>query len=220
MAKVYLKNKKIDMKKLDSFGFSKADGDFLYTKSIVGGEMTAKVTVNPNGEMHLDVFDTNGEEYTLHNVPSAAGAFVGKVRGECEELIEEILKNCSFEEIYKWEQTKKVLEYAKERYAGEPEFLWERFPDCSAIRRSDNKKWYAAILKVSRRKLGQDSDERAEILDLRIDPGEVESTVDSINFFPGYHMNKKHWITIVLDGSLDINTIYNRIDLSYELAKK
>ena len=51
-------------------------------------------------------------------------------------------ENCSFEEIYKWEQTKKVLQYAKERYASEPEFLWERFPDCSAIRRSDNKKWY------------------------------------------------------------------------------
>jgi predicted DNA-binding protein (MmcQ/YjbR family) len=33
-------------------------------------------------------------------------------------------------------------------------------------------------------------------------------------------MNKKHWFTVVLDGSVPIKEIYKYIDISYELAKK
>ncbi|MBX2904389.1 MAG: MmcQ/YjbR family DNA-binding protein [Taibaiella sp.] len=35
---------------------------------------------------------------------------------------------------------------------------------------------------------------------------------------PGYHMNKKHWNTVVIDGSLDRRTIREIIDHSYELV--
>ncbi len=37
---------------------------------------------------------------------------------------------------------------------------------------------------------------------------------------PGYHMNKKHWNTIVLDGSLPEEILLNMIDESYELVVK
>jgi predicted DNA-binding protein (MmcQ/YjbR family) len=35
---------------------------------------------------------------------------------------------------------------------------------------------------------------------------------------PGYHMNKKHWNTIVLDGVIPEKEIKNIIDHSYELV--
>jgi len=35
---------------------------------------------------------------------------------------------------------------------------------------------------------------------------------------PGYHMNKKHWNTIALDGTLSDNVILSWIDHSYELV--
>src|SRR5665647_1860743 len=35
---------------------------------------------------------------------------------------------------------------------------------------------------------------------------------------PGYHMNKKHWNTVVLDGSLSKNLILEMIDHSYDLV--
>jgi predicted DNA-binding protein (MmcQ/YjbR family) len=37
---------------------------------------------------------------------------------------------------------------------------------------------------------------------------------------PGYHMNKKHWNTIVLDGSIPEEQIFFLVDLSYELVYK
>ncbi len=37
---------------------------------------------------------------------------------------------------------------------------------------------------------------------------------------PGYHMNKKHWNTIILDGSIPIGEIERMIDHSYTLVVK
>ena len=37
---------------------------------------------------------------------------------------------------------------------------------------------------------------------------------------PGYHMNKKHWNTIILDGSVPDKYIFGWIDHSFELVSK
>jgi predicted DNA-binding protein (MmcQ/YjbR family) len=36
---------------------------------------------------------------------------------------------------------------------------------------------------------------------------------------PGYHMNKKHWITVTIDGSIPAKHISEWIDNSYNLVK-
>jgi predicted DNA-binding protein (MmcQ/YjbR family) len=36
---------------------------------------------------------------------------------------------------------------------------------------------------------------------------------------PGYHMNKKHWNTVIVDGSLSASLIKSLIDASYDLIK-
>ena len=47
---------------------------------------------------------------------------------------------------------------------------------------------------------------------------ELQATYSGIK--PGWHMNKKHWYTICLNGSVPICEILSRIDASYQLAKK
>ena len=37
---------------------------------------------------------------------------------------------------------------------------------------------------------------------------------------PGYHMNKKHWNTIIIDGSVSIRLVHTWIEDSYHLVKK
>ncbi|MCD6112181.1 MAG: MmcQ/YjbR family DNA-binding protein [Bacteroidales bacterium] len=37
---------------------------------------------------------------------------------------------------------------------------------------------------------------------------------------PGYHLNKKHWNTIILDNSVKDELIYQWINISYNLVKK
>ncbi|MBZ9728602.1 MmcQ/YjbR family DNA-binding protein [Salegentibacter sp. JZCK2] len=38
------------------------------------------------------------------------------------------------------------------------------------------------------------------------------------HILPGYHMNKKHWNTVILDGRLNLDFIYELIDHSYDLV--
>ncbi|MDE6751666.1 MAG: MmcQ/YjbR family DNA-binding protein [Eubacterium sp.] len=178
------------------------------------------VNVTEQGSISAVVWDTDlNEPYTLHLVSGAVGEFVGKIKSEYEEVLNSISGQCFEPDVFKTVFAKEIITYVRSKYGNEPEYLWNQFPDNAVVRRSDNKKWYLAILTVSRSKLGFESDEIVEVIDLRMKPEEVEK-IDRVNILPGYHMNKKHWITIVLDGTVLLDEIYSLIDNSYNLAKK
>ena len=100
----------------------------------------------------------------------------------------------------------------------ELEFLWEKFPENAICRRKDNKKWYVAFIRLPKNKLSLNGTEKVDILDVRSD--EVEKLIDNKTILPAYHMNKKNWVTILLDGNGDLKTVYDLVDKSYLLAKK
>jgi len=47
---------------------------------------------------------------------------------------------------------------------------------------------------------------------------ELRETYDAVQ--PGYHMNKRHWNTIILDGTIPANEVREMIDDSYDLIVK
>ena len=56
-------------------------------------------------------------------------------------------------------------------------------------------------------------------LNLKCDPDRAISLRDEYeSVLPGYHMNKKHWNTILLDGSLPSSMVRELIDHSYALV--
>lgn len=114
-----------------------------------------------------------------------------------------------------------VLQYLQDRYSAEPEFLWAKTPNNAVFRHTANKKWFAALLlDMPREKLGLDGGRQAvDILDLKCDPNLIGSFLNGTCYLPGYHMNKEHWITVVLDGSAPADEVFRLIDLSYEITK-
>ena len=97
-----------------------------------------------------------------------------------------------------------------------PEYLFEKFPDNAVFRNKNNQKWYAAILTVQRGKVGLEGDGKCEVIDLKGPLEKLAALIDNKNFLPGYHMNKKHWYTIRLDGSVNLDEIFKHIDSSYD----
>lgn len=110
----------------------------------------------------------------------------------------------------------KIFEYVKKRYGTSPEYLWSSSPD-SAVLRHKNGKWYAVIMNVERSKLGLDGDDTVEIIDVKCDPEMTGMIIQTYGFLPGYHMNKQHWITILLDGTVGESKILDFLDMSYDL---
>ena len=160
------------------------------------------------------------ELYTLHLVDNATGGFVETVKYEYQETLLEISSQCFQADIFQSKQSNELIDYIRKTYGDELEFLWEKFPKNAIWRRKDTQKWYGILLTVSKQKLGLPCDKSVEVLDFRVLPEELESLVDYKTYFPGYHMNKKHWCTIILDGSVPFEKICNRIDASYLLAIK
>lgn len=112
-----------------------------------------------------------------------------------------------------------ILEYIKDFYGVETEYLWESSPENGALRNPRNKKWFAVLLgSLPKRKLGINSDEKADVINLKCDPIFAYTVVDNIGIFPGYHMNKEHWISVLLDGTVDFENITMLIDMSFEIV--
>ena len=110
-----------------------------------------------------------------------------------------------------------VLAFAEERFGTKPEYLWSRTPDC-AVLRCANDKWYAIIMDVDGRKVGLPEAEKVDIVNVKCSPMMTGSLLAMKGIAPAYHMNKESWISVLLDGSVDIEQVRSLLEMSHELA--
>lgn len=222
MAEASFQNKKLIKEKLQSYGFRKSENTYIYETDILEGQFYMTVTVDEKEKVYTKLTDKNftEEEYVLHLVKDSSGKFVTEVRNAYQAVLDDIAQQCYETDVFKTETSHGVIQYVRETYGDELEYLWKKFPNNAVWRRKDNRKWYAAILTVPKSKIGLEGEEILEIIDLRIRPEELEHTLDYIHYFPGYHMNKKTWYTIPLDGTVSVEEICQRIEESYRLALK
>ena len=110
----------------------------------------------------------------------------------------------------------KVIKFIKETYAVMPEYLWPKYPFSAVFR--TKKKWFGIIMNVPKEKIGLEGKKEIDIINVKCSPEIIGSLRMSKGFLPAYHMNKEHWITILLDGSVDKTKIKQLIDLSYDLT--
>ena len=215
-----IKDKKIDLKRLEKFGFKLKENSYYYNISLLKNQFKMCVKINLDNSIFTEIIDVEtSESYVLHLLEMKRSGYSEKVYGAYSEVLEKIQKECFEDEIFKANYTKEVINYINNKYGDELEFLWERSPKTAVVRRKNSKKWYAVILTLSKRKLTLDSDKLVEVINLHNSPEEIEKLIDNKKYFPAYHMNKKHWCNICLDGTVELKEIYKLIDISYELAK-
>lgn len=109
-----------------------------------------------------------------------------------------------------------IYEYVKKQYGTVPEYLWKESPE-SVVLRHQNGKWYAVLMQVEKSRLGLEGDTKVDIIDVKCDPDMVGLLTQTYGFLPGYHMNKKYWITMLLDGTVSEAKILDFLDMSYDL---
>ena len=209
--------RKANKKALAEYGFKNSGNAFKYSEKILKGQFLLTISVE-NDVVKTEVYDIEADcPYYLFSVEGAEGAFVGEVRSEYERVINDVSEKCfSRAEVYREKTTLNVIKYAKSKYGTPLEFLWH--DENSVMRRKDNRKWYCAFLPVQRSKIGLEGEGRIEIIDLRAPKQKIPALLDGINYLPAYHMNKKSWLTIPLDGRVSAEIICAFIDVSYNLA--
>ena len=93
----------------------------------------------------------------------------------------------------------------------------------TGYRHADSDKWFGLLMLVKGEKLdvsnADKADEYLPILDVKCEPLLVEHLVERPGYLRAYHMNKKQWISVFLDGTVSFNEVKQALDQSYELTK-
>lgn len=112
-----------------------------------------------------------------------------------------------------------VVKYVKEEYGTSPEYPFKSYPRYAVLRHSDNKKWYGLIMNIPKSKLGLQGEEEIEIINLKLDPELTFALVNKEGYFPAYHMNKEHWISISLQD-VESSELFQWIEDSFLITSK
>ena len=116
---------------------------------------------------------------------------------------------------------KGLTEYILNNYVTNEEKPWADSPEFSVFRHLSNKKWFAIIMLVAANKFGLDLDGEVEVVNLKCEPFLIDNFLDGKSVFRAYHMNKTHWISVIVDFAEE-EKLKMLVDMSFELtdAKK
>ena len=110
------------------------------------------------------------------------------------------------------------LEYCLSAYGTSPDYSFDEDFNTAVLRHADNRKWYAIVMRVSRRKFGFKSDEVIDVVNLKLPTEMFGSFGASDGVYPAYHMNKLHWISVLLpDAPNDV--VQFLVNVSFEATK-
>ena len=70
-------------------------------------------------------------------------------------------------------------------------------------------------MNLDKSKLIENSNGEVEIMDIKLDPNVVEDLLQRNGFYPAYHMNKQHWISVLLDGTVAKDRVFDLIHMSF-----
>ncbi len=114
----------------------------------------------------------------------------------------------------------KILAHALEKYGTVAEYPWMTDPGFAVLRRADSKKWYGIIMDVPRCKVGLSGDEPIDVMNIKTGPVLGGIVTQEPGIIPAYHMHKGNWVTVYLDGTVDLEQIKFLIDVSYNSVGK
>ena len=198
-----------------AYGFLKV-GDYYVLQSGIDVENFNAIIKIGKESFEVNVIELPfNEEYILFNVLDSKGKFVSQIRKKVNELIEDIVKSCFTSLDYR----KILLDYVREKYGTIPEEPWED-NNHATIKTTNSKKWYGIFMSIPYKTLGLERNGKIDILNVKLNPDLIENLIDKKHFFPAYHMNKKYWISIVLDSDMDLDLVKSLIDESFNLVEK
>lgn len=113
-----------------------------------------------------------------------------------------------------------VIAHIKSEYSVSPEYLFEGDFDTAVFRHNDTKKWFGIIMKVKCSTLGIEGEGTVDVMNVKCDPLLVDILVQREDFMRAYHMNKRLWVSILIDSEIEEGEIFELIEQSFQLTDK
>lgn len=204
-------------------GFIKTPSGFTWESDFMDGSFQAIIMVSNKGDVSGEVIDKmTNEEYIPIHIETRTGSFVNSVRAAYEDLLTSLAKDCCEDVLFASDQANRLASYIMEKYRIYPDFPWgqKQYQTYATFRHEDNKKWFALFMDLKWDSLLKNGDvSKVSIVNLKIDPKEVEELTSIRGIYPGYHMNHKYWISVILNDTLRDDFLAQLLDKSFNLTK-
>ena len=110
------------------------------------------------------------------------------------------------------------LSYCLNTFGTTPDYPFDDWMESAVLRRKESRKWYAIAMRVSRRKFGIDSDETVDVVNLKLPTEMFGSFGADVGVYPAYHMNKLHWISVLLPDAPE-DVVEFLVNVSFDATK-
>lgn len=200
--------------RLIEYGFQKEDLNYVLQKPLLD-DLVVVFTLT-SFEFQIDVYDFDHEKYLPFYVQEGSSSYVGNLRKIISSFVDDIMKHC-FDSI---DICNQIFLYVKEKYGVIPEHPWTEYPSYSTLKTAGKQKWFGLVMDIPCESLGLKGSGKMFAMNLKNDPSKIQVLIDHQHFFPAYHMNKKHWFTVLLDSHIDMDQLKQFIDESYQMIEK
>ena len=200
--------------KLKEYGFQPQGDELVFFQYLPYADF--QITIVYHNGFHGKIIDLEtDEEYVNYRLENASG-FSAEIKDAFTGLLTDIRDRCCSDRHFMLQQAQRVDAFIQQAFNGKPEFLWKNLPTYAVYRKQSSQKWYALIGTVPRNKVNKsaNSEETVEILNLKTTRAAELHKQSGI--YPAYHMNKRYWVSIILDDSVTDADIQQLIGESYQ----
>ena len=206
-----------NFKLLTDYGFEKTNEYYIYEKELKtkGFKLIIKYQ---NGFSSKIIDEDFGSEVLNFYNEKIQSSFLNTLREEYKDILMDIKDKCGKENYFISQQANRLMIIIKDLFNEEPDFPFKKYDGCGVIREKNSQKWYGLIMNVPRKVLDKNDDETPiDILNIKVSDEKRNDLIKINGFYPGYHMNHKNWITIILDDTFSDNFIMERLSESRKI---
>ena len=212
------KHTKIDLAKLAAQGFIQSDKGWVCEKTFMNGDFKALITIDKQNNLSGEVYEVATKDIFLPLRVETMGGFANDVREAYIKILEDIRDRCCQVELFTYAQANRLTSYIFEKYGDNPCFPWNTFSGYGVFKNSENGKWYALIMNMDYSKLDKNKSGEIEVVNIKLSEEKIPVLRKQKGFYPAYHMNKKSWITIVLNDTIEDKVLFNLLDESHNFT--
>ncbi len=205
----YLQSYQPVAEKLRDYGFTEKDGGWFLQRELQFKDLLVTIRIAPP-QFEVRVIDRTFNDDFL---PFSVKGGNSPVKAAVNDLLAEILAKCFC-------NTKRdIIAYCEQTYHTPHEKPWAEFPEYCTFKTVKKQKWYALVMDIPCQKLGLTGNAKVDVINVKLPTEQIQSLIDHQHYFPAYHMNKKYWLTILLDQQTDVVQLKKLLDTSYHLVE-
>ena len=215
------KRAEININLLKQYGFRQSNGFWTLERHFMNNDFKAVITIDGVGHISGNVYEIATEDEYLPLRVDCMDGFATEVRNAYIDILKDIKEKCFHENAFISHQANRLAEKIYKKYGDKPVFPWDDFSG-GVFKNPNNGKWYAIIMNINVQKVDKKLTGNVEVINIKLDPQKIEQLHAQKGFYPAYHMNKKNWISILLNETVSDDVLLKLLDESHNftLSKK